>query len=107
MDITGFIASILIDVSLGLSGGGGNILAVPVLVYLFNLDALFVNAYLILIVTSTILIGSLSHFKKGLENIKALIKCGMPSITILFLTNILPTILQNAFVIGSLTVLGT
>jgi uncharacterized membrane protein len=35
MEIFGYIASVLIGVSLGLIGGGGSILTVPVLVYLF------------------------------------------------------------------------
>ena len=36
MEIVGYIASILIGVLLGLIGGGGSILTVPVLVYLFG-----------------------------------------------------------------------
>ena len=39
MEIIGYIASILIGVALGLIGGGGSILTVPVLVYLFKIDA--------------------------------------------------------------------
>jgi uncharacterized membrane protein YfcA len=48
MDITGYIASIFIGISLGLIGGGGSILTVPVLVYLFGLDALLATAILFL-----------------------------------------------------------
>jgi uncharacterized membrane protein YfcA len=36
MEILGYLASIIIGLSLGLIGGGGSILAVPILVYLFN-----------------------------------------------------------------------
>src|SRR5690606_36009732 len=36
MDILGYLASILIGISLGLIGAGGSILTVPVLVYLFS-----------------------------------------------------------------------
>jgi uncharacterized membrane protein YfcA len=35
MEIIGYIASLIIGISLGLIGGGGSILTVPVLVYLF------------------------------------------------------------------------
>ncbi|WP_234394786.1 hypothetical protein [Porphyromonas cangingivalis] len=38
MYIAGYLASILIGLSLGLVGGGGSILTVPVLVYLFGID---------------------------------------------------------------------
>ena len=39
MYIAGYLASVLIGLSLGLIGGGGSILTVPVLVYLFGVDA--------------------------------------------------------------------
>ena len=35
MEIVGYIAFILVGLTLGLIGGGGSILAVPILVYLF------------------------------------------------------------------------
>jgi uncharacterized membrane protein YfcA len=38
MHLMGFIASLLIGVSLGLIGGGGSILTMPVLVYLFGVS---------------------------------------------------------------------
>ena len=38
MEIAGYIASLFIGVSLGLIGGGGSILTVPVLVYLFSIS---------------------------------------------------------------------
>jgi hypothetical protein len=45
MELLGYIASILIGVSLGLIGSGGSILTVPVLVYLFAVDAVAATAY--------------------------------------------------------------
>jgi hypothetical protein len=50
MEVAGFIASIAIGVSLGLIGGGGSILTVPVLVYLFGVDAVLATAYSLFIV---------------------------------------------------------
>ena len=38
MEILGYIASLFIGVSLGLIGGGGSVLTVPVLVYLFSVE---------------------------------------------------------------------
>ncbi len=40
MEIIGYAAAVLIGISLGLIGGGGSILTVPVLVYLFGLEFL-------------------------------------------------------------------
>jgi uncharacterized membrane protein YfcA len=44
MEIAGYIASIFIGIALGLIGGGGSILTVPVLVYLFSVDNVMANA---------------------------------------------------------------
>jgi uncharacterized membrane protein YfcA len=38
MEYIGYLASIIIGLSLGLIGGGGSILAVPILVYLFKIN---------------------------------------------------------------------
>ena len=38
MEVFGYFSALLIGLSLGLLGGGGSILAVPVLAYLFGLD---------------------------------------------------------------------
>jgi uncharacterized membrane protein YfcA len=40
MLVAGYVACVLIGLSLGLVGGGGSILTVPVLVYLFGIDAM-------------------------------------------------------------------
>lgn len=106
MNIAGYSASIFIGISLGLIGGGGSILTVPVLVYLFSLDAVLATAYSLFIVGSTSVVGSLSYFKKGLVNIKTAIVFGIPSIAAIFLTReyLLPAIPQDVFTIGSYTI---
>lgn len=86
MEIAGYIASILIGISLGLIGGGGSILTVPVLVYLFHLDAVLATTYSLFIVGSTSFVGSLTYFKKGLVKFKTAIIFGVPSIITVFLT---------------------
>ena len=45
MELIGYLASILIGVSLGLIGGGGSILTVPVLVYLLGVEPVLATAY--------------------------------------------------------------
>lgn len=106
MEIAGFIASIFIGISLGLIGGGGSILTVPVLVYLFAVDAVLATAYSLFIVGTTSVVGSLSYFKKGLVNIKTAIVFGIPSIIAVFLTRayIVPAIPDEIFSIGSFMV---
>lgn len=106
MDIAGFFASILIGISLGLIGGGGSILTVPVLVYLFRVDAVLATAYSLFIVGTTSAVGSLSYFKKGLVNLRMALVFGVPSIVAVFLTRsyIVPAIPQELFDIGSFKV---
>lgn len=106
MEIIGYIASILIGIALGLIGGGGSILTVPVLVYLFSIDAVMATAYSLFIVGSTSVVGSFSYFKKGLVNIKTAIVFGIPSIIAVFLTRayLVPAIPQEVFSIGNFVV---
>lgn len=102
MDLIGYLASILIGVSLGLIGGGGSILTVPVLVYLFTVDPVLATAYSLFIVGISSGVGSFSYFKKGLVNVKTAIVFGIPSIIAVFLTRafIVPAIPNEVFKIG-------
>lgn|SRR5690554_3220121 len=100
--IIGYIASVLIGVALGLMGGGGSILTVPVLVYLLSVDAVTATGYSLFVVGTTSFIGSLSYFKKGLVSAKTAIVFGIPSIVAVFLTRayIVPAIPENILTIG-------
>ncbi|WP_367867639.1 sulfite exporter TauE/SafE family protein [Pedobacter sp. WC2423] len=103
MDIAGYLASIFIGISLGLIGGGGSILTVPVLVYLFSTDAVLATTYSLFIVGTTSIVGSLSYFKKELVNIKMAVVFGIPSIISVFLTRayIMPSIPGEIFRAGN------
>ncbi len=97
MELLGYIASIFIGIALGLIGGGGSILTVPVLVYLFSLDAVVATGYSLFIVGSTSLVGSVSFFQKGLVNLRTAVVFGIPSIIAVFLTRayLIPAIPAN------------
>ena len=106
MDVAGYLASIFIGVALGLIGGGGSILTVPVLVYLFSVDAVLATSYSLFIAGTTSVVGSFSYFKKGLVNIKTAIVFGIPSIAAVFLTRafIVSAIPQEIFSIENFTI---
>jgi uncharacterized membrane protein YfcA len=106
MEIIGYLASILIGVTLGLIGGGGSILTVPVLVYLLGVDAVAATAYSLFIVGATSAVGSADYFKKGLVNIRTAIIFGIPSIIAVFLTRayIVPAIPDEVFSVGGFKV---
>lgn len=84
--IIGYVASILIGISLGLIGGGGSILTVPVLVYLFAVDAVTATAYSLFIVGASSLVGAWPKYKQGFVNLKTAIIFGIPSIASVYAT---------------------
>jgi uncharacterized membrane protein YfcA len=86
MEILGYIGAVLMGLSLGLIGGGGSILTVPILVYLFQVDAVLATAYSLFIVGLTSLVGSFSHIKLGNIHWRTAIVFGIPSIISVFLT---------------------
>lgn len=103
MEYIGYFASILIGVALGLIGGGGSILTVPVLVYLFGVSPLLSTSYSLFIVGSTSLVGAVNNYKQGFVNVKIALLFGLTSITTVFLTRkfIIPNIPQKVAQIGS------
>ncbi len=106
MEILGYIASLFIGLSLGLIGGGGSILTVPVLVYLFNVDPVLATAYSLFIVGATSLVGAFPKYKNGDVNLKTSIIFGIPSIIAVYATRayLVPNIPQHIFQLGSLEV---
>jgi uncharacterized membrane protein YfcA len=106
MEIAGYIASLIIGISLGLIGGGGSVLTVPVLVYLFRVQPVLATAYSLFIVGSTSLIGSFPKYKGGQVNIKTAVIFGIPSIAAVYTTRafIVPVIPNELFTIGSLVI---
>lgn len=106
MYIAGYIASLLIGMSLGLIGGGGSILTVPVLVYLFGVDPVLATAYSLFIVGSTSLVGVLPKYRQGEVNLKTALIFGIPSIAAVFATRafLVPAIPAQVFQVGDFVV---
>ncbi|PTX11426.1 hypothetical protein C8N40_115103 [Pontibacter mucosus] len=106
MEILGFIAAMLIGLSLGLIGGGGSILTVPVLVYLLGLSPVISTAYSLFIVGLTSLVGSYKFYQKGLVSLKTAVVFGLPSIVAVYLTRryLVPAIPGNLFSVGDFMV---
>lgn len=106
MEIFGYISSIIIGISLGLIGGGGSILTVPVLVYLFGIEPMMATAYSLFIVGTSSLIGAFPKYKQGLISIKTAIVFGIPSIAAVFATRkfIVPAIPSEIFTLGDFVV---
>lgn len=101
MEVLAFLSAILIGVMLGLIGGGGSILTVPVLVYLFNVDAVLATSYSLFVVGLTSAVGSVSYFKNQLIHFKTAIVFGIPAIVSVYLTRhyLIPIIPNEIFTI--------
>ena len=102
----GYIASLMIGISLGLIGGGGSILTIPLLVYLFGVDPVLATAYSLFIVGIASLIGTFPKYKSGEVNVRTAAIFGAPSIIAVYLTRafLVPAIPAVVFDIGDFVV---
>jgi uncharacterized membrane protein YfcA len=101
----GYLAAICIGLILGLLGGGGSILSIPILVYLFHVDAVLASAYSLFIVGVTSFVGAIPKYKDHLVNIRTGFLFGIPSIISIFITRkwIIPAIPDIIFQTSSFT----
>jgi len=106
MDWVGYFLSVFIGIILGLIGGGGSIMTVPVLVYVFRIDAVLATSYSLFVVGFTSLAGSMDYFKHHLVNLKTAFLFGLPSIFVVFVTRayIVPAIPEEIIHLGSFLV---
>ncbi len=84
MEVLGFTISVLMGVSLGLLGGGGSIFAVPVLVYIFGIDAIHSSIYSNFMVGITAGIGFYGYYLRNLICFKSALGFLLPALTSIF-----------------------
>ena len=102
MEIIGYFASLFIGISLGLIGGGGSILTVPILVYLFNVNPKLATTYSLFIVGLSAAFGAIRHYKMGNIKVKSAMYFAIPSlITILMVRKIILLRIPELIPIGS------
>jgi uncharacterized membrane protein YfcA len=103
MEYLGYFASIIIGLSLGLVGGGGSILTIPILVYLFKIEPKLATSYSLFIVGITALLGCYSHYRMGNLKIKSALYFAIPSVfSILIIREVIfPKITETLFSIAS------
>jgi hypothetical protein len=99
MEILGYILSVVMGFTLGLLGGGGSILTVPILVYVFGIDPVLGTAYSLFVVGVTALAGSFRKHIEGLVNWKTGLIFAIPSLIAVFLTRylLIPAIPDHLF----------
>lgn len=105
MEFIGYAACIFIGIILGILGGGGSILSIPILVYLLEVDVVMASAYSLFIVGTTSFVGAIPKYKKHLVNLRTGFFFGLPSIITIFITRrwIVPAIPEIVYQTESFT----
>ena len=101
-ELIGYLCAALIGMSLGLTGSGGSILTVPILVYLFHFSPLVATSYSLFIVGSTSLVGAINSYAGRVVDLKVVLLFGLPSVITVFFTRkfLLPAIPEHVAAIG-------
>ena len=106
MEILGFLLAVFMGLTLGLLGGGGSILTVPILVYVLGINPVLATAYSLFVVGTTSVIGSIKKSKQGLVKWKIAIIFSIPSLIAVFLTRyyLIPSIPEHIMSLGDLEI---
>lgn len=100
MELLGYFGALVMGVTLGIMGGGGAILTVPILTYLFGIEAVRATGYSLFIVGLTSLIGAMQPIRAGKVNLKTALLFALPSMLMVFVTRkfflpLLPDVLMQ------------
>lgn len=87
---------------LGLTGGGGSILTVPILVYLLSINPVTATAYSLFVVGTTALFGTIRNARKGMIEYRIAIVFAIPAFIAVYLTRklIIPAIPDTIFTLN-------
>ena len=98
-ELLGYFSAIIIGVTLGLIGGGGSILTVPVLVYIIGISPVLATAYSLFIVGTSAFVGAIKNAKKRNIDYKTGFVFALPSFIAVYYTRriILPAIPSEIF----------
>ena len=106
VEIFGYVGALFIGLVLGLIGGGGSILTVPILVYALTLNPVIATAYSLFVVGTTSLVGAIKNMMKGMVDFKTAIIFAIPAFIAVYLTRafLIPAIPDELFKVGDLMV---
>ncbi|WP_031425450.1 sulfite exporter TauE/SafE family protein [Flavimarina sp. Hel_I_48] len=106
VEIFGYIGALFIGLVLGLIGGGGSILTVPILVYTLSFNPVIATAYSLFVVGTTSLVGALQNMRKGKVDFKTAMIFSIPALSAVYLTRayIIPAIPDKLFEVSNFVV---
>lgn len=104
--LIGYLGALIVGLVLGLIGGGGSILTVPILVYLLGYNPVIATAYSLFVVGTTSIVGTLQKLKNGLVDVKTGLAFSFPSFVAVYFSRryLVPWIPDTLFSIGNLTI---
>ena len=82
----GVALAVVVGAIMGLTGAGGSILTVPILVYVVGIDAVTATAYSLFVVGVTSVVGAANYWRRGLVHVRAALAFSIPSLLVVFLT---------------------
>lgn len=85
-EIITYILALFVGSTMGLLGGGGAILTIPILVYIAGFNPILATSYSIVIVGISALFGAINKYKKNEIDVKKGLYFGIPSIFSIFIT---------------------
>jgi len=86
LQIIGYLGALFVGLVLGLIGGGGSILTVPILVYILGYNPVIATAYSLFVVGSSSLVGTIQKMRKGFVDIKIGLAFSFPSFMAVYLS---------------------
>jgi uncharacterized membrane protein YfcA len=100
--ILGYTGAFLAGLILGLLGGGGALLAIPVLFYLFHVEASLSTGYSLFLVAITASSGAVQNIRKNRIDYDAAFYYGIPSVISIYLVRrfLIPNLPQIIFTVG-------
>lgn len=85
-ELFGYAAAVVVGLVIGLAGGGGSILTVPIFVYVFGIPPLVATSYSLFVVGTTSLVGSINHIWKKRVDLRVTLVFAVPSFTSVLLS---------------------
>ncbi len=106
MIVLGYVSMLFVGLSLGLMGGGGSILTVPILVYLFSVSPATATGYSLFIVGIVSLIGVFRYFQKNEINLNRGVAFALPGLAGIWLSRaiIVPSLPESIITISGITI---
>lgn len=106
IEVLAYIGALFVGLVLGLIGGGGSILTVPILVYALTLNPVIATAYSLFVVGITSLVGTIKNISKGMVDFRTAIIFAIPAFIAVYFTRayLIPAIPEQLFQVGDFTV---